>query len=393
MTSELTIKLDHGIWRFYRNALGAFLFQPTQWGRILRLIGVQRRAARRRRAAEMGGEHIPPYLIISVTRQCNLHCKGCYFRAQHRDQAAGELTVEEWADILAQAAALGVGTVIVAGGEPFIKPGLLELLGRFPDMVFAVFTNGMLLTEEAAQTIKTMPHVVPVISLEGHGESTDGRRGPGVYRAVMEGMERLHARGILYGVSHTVTTGNLDTITSRGYVRELKWNGCRLIFYIEYVPFEEGTENLELDEEGRAVLLRRIARVGRTEQVLAVAFPGDEESFGGCLAAGRGFLHVGADGAVEPCPFSPFSNLNLRDVSFQEALQSDFLKAVRETGDMLDETSGGCALFRNRDRVEALLAQAAAPNTGNDMNAGSYPAGPVTRSIDCATIEKHRTAR
>ena len=337
--------------------MGAFLFQPAQWGRVIRLIGIQRRAAKRRKAAERTGTHIPPYLIISVTRQCNLHCKGCYARAQHRDQGSDELTAEEWARILGQARDAGVGTVIVAGGEPLVKAGLMELFARFPDMVFAVFTNGMLLSDEVVLGVKAMPHVVPVISLEGHGEATDDRRGPGVYRAVVASMDRLNAKGILYGVSHTVTTANLDAVTSRGYIRELKWRGCRLIFYIEYVPFEAGTEGLELTQEGRETLLKRSESVGKREQVLAVGFPGDEESFGGCLAAGRGFLHIGADGAVEPCPFSPFSNLNLRDISFEEALGSKFLKAVRDNHDMLDETSGGCALFRNKDKVEALLQQ------------------------------------
>lgn len=355
--NALTVKLNKSIWRFYRNALGAFLFQPRQWGRVARLMGIQRRAAKRRKAAEGRGAHIPPYLIISVTRQCNLHCKGCYARVQHRDKARDELSAAEWARILGEARDLGVATVIVAGGEPLVKAGLMDLFAQFPDMVFAVFTNGMMLGDEKAQRIKAMPHVVPVISLEGHGEATDDRRGPGVYRAVVACMERLKAKGVLYGVSHTVTRANLDAVTGQGYIRELKWRGCRLIFYIEYVPFEEGTEDMELTAEGRETLQKRAESAGKREQVLAVGFPGDEESFGGCLAAGRGFLHIGADGAVEPCPFSPFSNLNLRDAPFEEALTSNFLKAVRDNHDMLDEASGGCALFRNRDKVEVLLQQ------------------------------------
>lgn len=360
MTNELTIKLDKGIWRFYRSAVSAFLSQSAQWGRIARLIGIQRRAAKRRRAAGASGLHIPPYLIISVTRKCNLHCKGCYARAQHRDQAHDELSVAQWARILSQARDLGIGTVIVAGGEPLVKKGLIDTLAHFPDMVFAVFTNGVLLSDAIAEKLQSLPHVIPVVSLEGHGDSTDDRRGPGVYRAIMASMDRLRINKVLYGVSLTVTTANMDAVTDGGYIRELKKSGCRLIFFIEYVPFEEGTEALELTQAGRDALLARVNEVGRREGVISVAFPGDEESFGGCLAAGRGFLHIGADGAVEPCPFSPFSNLNLKDVSFQEALGSDFLAAIRENRDMLDETSGGCALFRNKDRVEALLQQ-----TGN----------------------------
>jgi len=355
--TSLAAKLNKGIWQFYRNALGAFFFQPAQWGRILRLLGIQRRAARRRQDAGRSGAHIPPYLIISVTRQCNLSCKGCYVKAQHGDTDCDELTIGEWARVLEEARDAGVGTVIVAGGEPLVKEGLWDLLGRFPDMVFAVFTNGILLDDTSVKRIKQMTHVIPVISLEGHGEATDDRRGPGVYRAVTGAMDRLHAAGVLYGVSTTVTNVNLYATTSPGYIRELKWRGCCLIFYIEYVPFEAGTQGLQLRDAGRKVLQKRAADVARRERVLAVRFPGDEEGFGGCLAAGRGFLHIGANGAAEPCPFSPFSTLNLREISFTRALQSSFLKAIRDNRELLDESGGGCALFRNQDKVEALLRE------------------------------------
>jgi MoaA/NifB/PqqE/SkfB family radical SAM enzyme len=88
---------------------------------------------------------------------------------------------------------------------------------------------------------------------------------------------------------------------------------------------------------------------------LFIAVPGDEEEVGGCLSAGRGFVHISAEGNVGPCPFAPYSDTNLRDLSLQEALQSDFMKAIRENSEQLHETEGGCALWLKREWVKSLL--------------------------------------
>ena len=88
---------------------------------------------------------------------------------------------------------------------------------------------------------------------------------------------------------------------------------------------------------------------------LFAGLPAEEELFGGCLSAGRGFIHVNAEGDLEPCPFAPFSDVNLKDVTLKEALQSRLLKEIRKNQSMLDESEGGCSLWANRKWVESLL--------------------------------------
>jgi len=60
--------------------------------------------------------------------------------------------------------------------------------------------------------------------------------------------------------------------------------------------------------QGRA----RLAALRAEMPGLFVAFPGDEDLYGGCLAAGRGFVHISPEGRLEPCPFSPFSDVSLK---------------------------------------------------------------------------------
>ena len=87
-----------------------------------------------------------------------------------------------------------------------------------------------------------------------------------------------------------------------------------------------------------------------------LAFPGDEKSSGGCIAAGRGFFHINSHGGAEPCPFSPFSDVSVKDTTLREAMQSPLFTALRSGSFLLDDHEGGCVLYEKRDQVAALLA-------------------------------------
>jgi MoaA/NifB/PqqE/SkfB family radical SAM enzyme len=84
-----------------------------------------------------------------------------------------------------------------------------------------------------------------------------------------------------------------------------------------------------------------------------VALPRDEEEIGGCLSAGRGFVHISAEGNVEPCPFVPYSDTNIKNCSLKEALQSKMLRTIRDNHEELEETHG-CALWERREWVQHL---------------------------------------
>ncbi len=47
----------------------------------------QREAAGRRRRAAEQGVQVPPLMILSVTRRCNLRCAGCFVHEQGRPAA------------------------------------------------------------------------------------------------------------------------------------------------------------------------------------------------------------------------------------------------------------------------------------------------------------------
>ena len=84
-------------------------------------------------------------------------------------------------------------------------------------------------------------------------------------------------------------------------------------------------------------------------------FPGSEIDFGGCLAAGKGFVHINPAGEVQPCPFSPYSDANLKEKPLIEALKSPLLATIRENSARMDESNGICALWNNREWVAGLV--------------------------------------
>ena len=247
--------------------------------------------------------------------------------------------------------------MLIAGGEPLLREGLLDLTAQTPEILFLLFTNATLLDDAVVEKLKSQPHVVPILSLEGDQAFTDARRGVGSHATVLNAMQRLKAQHIFFGTSTTLTCENYDLATSRAHLHDLLKRGCRLFYYINYIPVESGTEYLQLPGSRVQEFEQLLSEYRKTLPCLFIAFPHDEIALGGCLAAGRGFVHINAYGDVEPCPFSPYSDRNLKQVSLLEAINSPLLRSIRESGVELDETDGCCALWTRQEWVQSLLLQ------------------------------------
>ena len=146
-------------------------------------------------------------------------------------------------------------------------------------------------------------------------------------------MKKVRDKDLFFGTSLTLTRSNFDTLTDPDFTGDLFDTGCRFFLYLEYNPIREGTEDWVITDEQRSRVMDVMRDFRSRWSALFIAVPGDEEEIGGCLSAGRGFVHVSAEGDLEPCPFAPYSDANLHDVSLKEALQSDFLKKIRENRD------------------------------------------------------------
>jgi len=331
---------------------------------LARIAASFARDVKTREEHERNGLHVPPFLIASIASECNLDCVGCYahvFGTTTRAARDSELSDEAWDRIFDEANRLGVSFILLAGGEPLLRRGVIERAAKHKGIVFPVFTNGTLVDKDFLELADRSRNIVPVLSTEGSDEQTDARRGPGVSQRVRSAIEGCNSRSILWGTSLTVTTENLDEVTSDGFMRDLHARGCGLVICNEFVPVGAGTAHLALSMEGHNRLMERMDAIYRDDSIdgmIVVAFPGNEEFMGGCLAAGRGFFHISQAGAAEPCPFSPFSVANVAEVGLEGALRSSFFSRVRAIeAAHADEHMGGCTLFLHRAEVEKAVSE------------------------------------
>lgn len=358
-TFDIQQYLSEGVEQVVKEALKATMKNPRQSAFLGRFAVASARSTRKRIREEAEGLHVPSYLIASITSSCNLHCAGCYSRANHATldcEPSRQLTDEDWLRIFREAEDLGVSFILLAGGEPMLRWDVIESAGKLQNLLFPIFTNGTYMGDKHLELLDRCRNLIPVISIEGGREETDARRGKGIYDLTVSKMDQMHARDIIYGVSVTVTKDNIGAVFSDDFLDLMRNRGCKAVFYIEYVPVTDESAHLAPDASDREFMMERIGALRRNKQdMIYISFPGDEKSSGGCLAAGRGFFHINSHGGAEPCPFSPYSDINVKETSLREAMQSRLFTSLR-SGDLLaGEHSGGCVLYEKRAQVEALL--------------------------------------
>ena len=351
--------MTEGVERVVSDALKATARDPRESAFMLRFALASRNASKKRRIAEDRGEHIPAFLIASITSSCNLHCAGCYSRCNHQtvdEEPVSQLSGSEWLRIFDEADDIGVSFILLAGGEPLLRRDIIESAGKKPNILFPIFTNGTYIDEKYFALFDRSRNLVPIMSIEGEKETTDLRRGEGVYDMLIANMDELKRRGLIFGASVTVTTENVKEVTSDAFLQKLSDRGCKAVIFVEFVPVTDESTELAPGDDEREYLAGEIERLRDDHpEMVYISFPGDEKSSGGCVAAGRGFFHINSHGGAEPCPFSPYSDVNIRDTSLREALHSPLFTALRSGDILMDDHEGGCVLFEKREQVEEIL--------------------------------------
>lgn len=351
--------MTHGVVRIVTDSLRATAKNEKESAFMKGFAKAARAASKKRFAAEKKGEHIPPFLIASITSTCNLHCAGCYSRSNNAccdSKPVDQLSGEEWNTIFTEADALGISFILLAGGEPLMRYDVIKQAARHQNILFPIFTNGTYLHEQYLDVLDENRNLVPIISIEGDEKITDERRGSGVYQQVTEAMQRIKDRGMIFGASVTVTTENINEVYSDAFLDNLYRLGCKAVIYVEFVPVTDESKHLAPGEKEQAYMLKAVKRLRRRKRgMVFISFPGDEKSSGGCVAAGRGFFHINSHGGAEPCPFSPYSDINVKDTTLREALRSPLFRALQTEGLLQDDHIGGCTLYMNREKVEAIL--------------------------------------
>lgn len=269
----------------------------------------------------------PPILIvISPTMKCNLKCYGCYAGMYPKTS----LDFETVDSVVSEIKEAGTYFITISGGEPFFWPHLFEITEKHNDMMFQIYTNGTLIDMNTAKRISESGNMFPCISVEGFEAETDMRRGSGSFKKIMEAMDNLNEQGAVFGISVTATRKNTDLVLSDDFIDFYFKKGTFLAWYFQYMPVGENPDlDLVPTPEQRIYRLKRLREMRQKKLALASDFWNDGALVGGCISAGRCYLHINSQGDVEPCVFCHFAVDNIKEKSVRDVLKSPFFEHIR----------------------------------------------------------------
>ena len=324
--------------------------------------------------------NVPWAILLDPTSACNLHCTGCW-AAEYGNKL--NLTFEDIDDIIRQGKEMGIYMYIYTGGEPLVrKKDIIRLCEKHNDCTFLSFTNATLIDEEFANEMLRVKNFIPAISLEGDEAATDGRRGAGTYQKVIKAIELLHSKKLLYGISSCYTSANWDSISSEAYYDKLIELGCYFIWYFHYMPVgNDAAPELMPTAEQRTELMRRIRDYRAHKPLFAMDFQNDAEYVGGCIAGGRRYLHINANGDVDPCVFIHYSDSNIHEKTLLEALRSPMFMAYHDGQPFNENMLRPCPMLENPEKLRVMVEKAGAHSTD--------PQSPETAEHLCSKCDSY----
>jgi len=306
--------------------------------------------------------NVPWAILLDPTSACNLHCTGCW-AAEYGNRL--NLTFDEIDDIVQQGKEMGIYMYIYTGGEPLVrKKDIIRLCEKHNDCEFLSFTNATLIDEAFADEMLRVKNFIPAISLEGFEEATDARRGKGTYQKVVTAMELLKAKNLPFGVSCCYTSQNFESITSEAYYDKMIDLGALFVWYFHYMPVgNDALPELMPTKEQRVEMYKRIRKYRATKPLFAMDFQNDAEYVGGCIAGGRRYLHINANGDVDPCVFIHYSDSNIREKTLLECLQSPLFMQYHDGQPFNENMLRPCPMLENPQKLRKMVAASGAHST------------------------------
>lgn len=309
--------------------------------------------------------NIPWIILMDPTSACNLKCKGCW-AAEYGHHS--NLTLDEMRKILTEAKALGTHFFMFTGGEPLVrKKDILTVTKENPDCIFLAFTNGTLVDDEFCEELKKSGNFALALSIEGTEETTDFRRGEGVYKKVVDAMALLKKHKCIFGTSICYTSKNYQAVTSdKFYDMEIE-AGAKFALYFHYMPIgSDADTSLLLTPEQREHVYRTIRKKRRTRNgkpIFVMDFQNDGEFVGGCIAGGRNYFHINSEGDAEPCVFIHYSDSNIREKSILECLRSPLFKQYYKGQPFNDNMLRPCPMLENPQALRHIIDVTGAKST------------------------------
>lgn len=322
------------------------------------LIGIPRQ----KRLSEELGVHIPWGMLIDPTEKCNLNCTGCWAGDYDRHREMDFATLDR---VVSEAEELGICFIVLSGGEPLMrKADIVALAEKHPGQLFHLFTNGTLIDEAFVEDMKRVGNITVAISLEGGQQTTDERRGRGVFAKVMRAMDLLRENGCVFGISVTYTRKNTEEVASDEFIDMVIDKGVAYGWYFTYIPIGKDVDlEFMATPEQRAYMFDRIKYFRQTKPIFLADFWNDGEAVNGCIAGGRTYFHINAAGDVEPCAFVHYATCNIKDMSLREALGNPLFTAYQKRQPFNMNLRRPCPIIDNPEMLQQIVHESGAHPT------------------------------
>lgn len=182
------------------------------------------------------------------------------------------------------------------------------------------------------------------------------RRGKGTFAAVMRAMEILKRKRLLFGMSTCYHRKNVEVVGSSDYLDFMIDKGAAFVWYFTYMPVgNDAVPELMVTADQRKFMYEQVRMFRKTKPIFAMDFWNDGEYVRGCIAGGRYYFHINANGDVEPCAFIHYSTVNIKNVSLLEALRSPLFKAYQQRQPFNKNHLRPCPLLDNPKSLKEVV--------------------------------------
>lgn len=317
---------------------------------------------RQEKARKENNCNVPWAILMDPTSACNLHCTGCW-AAEYGNRM--NMDFDTLDNIIKQGKEMGVYMYIYSGGEPLVrKANIIRLCEKHNDCAFLSFTNGTLIDEAFADEMLRVKNFVPAISVEGFEKETDFRRGEGTYKAVVKAMEILRKKKLPFGISCCYTSKNTDIIGSEEYFDSMIAMGAKFAWFFTYMPVgKDAVPELMATAEQREFMYHQIRGFRSTKPLFTMDFWNDGEYVNGCIAGGRNYLHINANGDIEPCAFIHYSDSNIHNKTLLEAFKSPLFMQYHHNQPFNCNLLRPCPLLDNPGKLTDMVEKSGAKST------------------------------
>lgn len=322
------------------------------------MIGLQKE----KKSREEYNCNIPWAILMDPTSACNLKCTGCWASDYGNKLSMSYETLD---NIVEQGKELGIYMYIYSGGEPLMrKKDIIKLCEKHSECTFLAFTNGTLIDDEFAEEMLRVKNFIPAISVEGFEDETDFRRGNGTYKTLINAMEILKNKKLLFGISCCYTSKNVEVIGSEEYFDDMIGKGAKFAWFFTYMPVGvNAVPELMATAEQREYMYKKVREFRKTKPLFTMDFWNDGEYIDGCIAGGRRYLHINANGDIEPCAFIHYSDSNVYEHTLIEAFQRPLFMQYKQNQPFNQNHLRPCPLLDNYNKLAEMVDKSKANST------------------------------